>query len=271
MVHAIKFDDDSRCQHRGNPPAAVAQSAFPRPDRPRGPDFLPKPLTLLPAFPDAQLICGVPKNLITTVARPIQKRVVGQHEFAVARTGNGGDGWAGIKCRAKARFALAQSRLAGPQLAFGFLPFADIGDERLDDLTPAPLNSGQSHFQWHFFALRSATHPFETCAAVGHAFLDIFTGQHSGTFTIWLKWRRRIGRISTQQFLWILATHNPHRGGIHLKKLVLVLKDDSLTGTFEKRAKLFFRLAERLLGALALGVINDAGPNQILALRRQAQ
>src|SRR4029453_15844248 len=74
-----------------------------------------------------------------------------------------------------------------------------------------------------------------------------------------------------QQFPRALAPHDPHGGGIHLQDLVLVVKDDSVTGAFEERAELFFRLTQRLLRALALGVFNDAGANQILSLRRQAQ
>src|SRR6266436_551163 len=153
----------------------------------------------------------------------------------------------------------------------GLLPLGNVGDERLDDLTSAPLNSGQGDLQRYLFVMRSATHPFETRAAVGDAFLNIFTAQHCGAFTIRLKWGRSFARMFTQEFLRPLATHNPHGGGIHLKDLVFVVKDHSVTGTFEESAELFFRLAQRPLRALALGVINDAGAYQILSLRRQAQ
>src|ERR1043166_4631237 len=107
MVHTIEFNDDARRQHGGNRPVSIAQSALSRPDRACRPNFLPEPLTLRRVCPDAQLGCRMLKNLLAVVARPIQKRVVRQHELAVARAGNGSDGWAGIKCRAKARFALA--------------------------------------------------------------------------------------------------------------------------------------------------------------------
>src|SRR2546423_9165002 len=49
------------------------------------------------------------------------------------------------------------------------------------------------------------------------------------------------------------------------------MKDHSLAGAFEESAKLFFRLAQRLLRPLALGVVNDAGADQIVTFRRQAQ
>ena len=60
-------------------------------------------------------------------------------------------------------------------------------------------------------------------------------------------------------------------GGICLKDSVLVVKDHSLTGAFEERAELFFRLAQRLLRALAFRVVNDAGADQIVTLGRQTQ
>ena len=68
-----------------------------------------------------------------------------------------------------------------------------------------------------------------------------------------------------------MATHNPHRGGIHLKDLFLVVKHDALTGAFEERAKFFFGLAKRALRAFAFSVVNDAGTNQILTFRGQTQ
>ncbi len=56
MVHAIEFDDNARRQHGGNTAAAIAQSAFHRPNRAGGPDCLPETLSLRRVFPDAQLI-----------------------------------------------------------------------------------------------------------------------------------------------------------------------------------------------------------------------
>ena len=49
------------------------------------------------------------------------------------------------------------------------------------------------------------------------------------------------------------------------------MEDHALARPFEQRAKLRFRFAQGALRAFALGVVNDAGANQILALGRQAQ
>src|SRR5881396_1862703 len=88
----------------------------------------------------------------------------------------------------------AQLPIRFTQGVLGLLPLGNIGDERLYDLTSAPLNSGQGHLQRYPSALRSATRPFETRAAVGHAFLNIFTAQHSGAFTIRLERGRSLAR-----------------------------------------------------------------------------
>src|SRR5687767_2957777 len=91
------------------------------------------------------------------------------------------------------------------QSFLGALPFGNVSNERLDDLSSAPFNSGQGHLQWHIAPVRSARRPLKTGAAVGHALLKIFPGQFSGAFPIWLEGRRRISRMFTHEFLGALA------------------------------------------------------------------
>src|SRR5437773_2132100 len=59
-------------------------------------------------------------------------------------------------------------------------------------------DAGESNLQRYLFVMGSATHPLETRAAVGDAFLNIFAAQHSGAFTIRLKWGRSTARVFTQ-------------------------------------------------------------------------
>src|SRR5580765_5180557 len=77
--------------------------------------------------------------------------------------------------------------------------------------------------------------------------------------------------MPADQLLRALASHDSHGGGIDFKESILVLENYPQTGAFEESAELFFRLAQRLLRALALGVINDAGTDQIITLGRQAK
>src|SRR5947208_1061849 len=82
---------------------------------------------------------------------------------------------------------MAQFSVCFTQGELALLPFRDICDQSLDDLPPAPLDSGQGHFQRYLFALRSETDPFESRAAVGQAFLNIFATQHGGAFSVRLE------------------------------------------------------------------------------------
>src|SRR5215475_10981910 len=75
----------------------------------------------------------------------------------------------------------------------------------------------------------------------------------------------------SDQVLRALATHDSHCCGIYLENLVFIMKNDALAGTFEQCAKLLFRFTQRLLRALALGLVNDAGANQVLPLCWQAK
>src|SRR6185436_3535117 len=126
---------------------AIARVAFPLPDRACfshvGPELFPPGRT----FPDAQLDRGAPDNFIAAVTGPVQEGVVHQNNPRVARAENGGDDWTGMKCRAKARFALAQSRLAGPQFGFGLFPLRDVKRERQDVRHAVELDhfGGQEH------------------------------------------------------------------------------------------------------------------------------
>ncbi|MEO8426852.1 MAG: hypothetical protein ABI651_07050, partial [Verrucomicrobiota bacterium] len=142
---------------------------------------------------------------------------------------------------------------------------------RLDDLAPAPFDSGERDFHRNILAVRSAGKPLETNAAPGHAFFDIFGGYHSGSLSAWLERRRQITRVFTQQLLRALAAKEPHGGGINLQELVLVMENHSVARTFKQRAKLLFRFTQGAFRAFALRVVHDAGANQILAFRRQAQ
>src|SRR5438067_8952542 len=68
------------------------------------------------------------------------------------------------------------------------------------------------------------------------------------------------------EFVGKAASEDSDGGGIDLQHLVLIMENDALAGAFEERAELCFRFAQGALGAVALGVINDAGANQILAV-----
>jgi hypothetical protein len=68
-----------------------------------------------------------------------------------------------------------------------------------------------------------------------------------------------------------LPAHDPHRGRIHLQDLVLVLEHHAVAGTFKECAELLFGLPQGALRPFAIGVIDDAGANEILALGRKAQ
>src|SRR5688572_7489135 len=74
-----------------------------------------------------------------------------------------------------------------------------------------------------------------------------------------------------KEFPRVLTAHNPDRRGIHLKDFPLVVQDYSLAGPFKKGSELFLRFPQRNLGTFSLRIVNDAGADQILALRRQAQ
>ena len=74
-----------------------------------------------------------------------------------------------------------------------------------------------------------------------------------------------------QQFVRKLASQNSDSGGIDLEQLLLVMENDALAGAFEQRAELCFRFAQGALSLFALGIIYDAGTDQILAFRREAQ
>ena len=96
-------------------------------------------------------------------------------------------------------------------------------------------------------------------------------GHRIGALSVWLERRRHLTRVFAQQFLRALAAHDPHGGGIDLQESVLVMEDHPLARTFEQRAKLLFRFAQGALRAFALGVVDDAGANQVLTLRGQTQ
>jgi len=81
----------------------------------------------------------------------------------------------------------AQFPIRFPQGVLGLFPLGDVCHRRLDHLTAAPLNAGQGHIQRYLLTIRREAHPFETRAPLSDAFLNIFTGQHSGAFTIRLE------------------------------------------------------------------------------------
>src|ERR1051326_2904271 len=97
--------------------------------------------------------------------------------------------------RAEARLALAQVGLAGAQLGVGLFPIADVVDERLDDLPPAPLDAGQGHLQGNIPALGRAADPLESRAAPGEAFLDVFADHHGRAFAVRLERRRSVAGV----------------------------------------------------------------------------
>src|SRR5207249_4524887 len=111
---------------------AIARVAFPLPDRACLPHVGPELFPPGRAFPDAQLDRGAAENFIAAVTGPVQEGIVHQRNPGVAHAVNGRDDWAGMKRRAKARFALSQSRLAGSQLRFGLFPLGNVERERQD-------------------------------------------------------------------------------------------------------------------------------------------
>ena len=105
-----------------------------------------------------------------------------QRLFLIAQANDADERRTGLEGCAEARLALGQRGL-------GVLPFRNVGDERLYDLAPAPLNPGQGDLERHLFALRSATHPFETRTAIVHALLNVLAAQLRRAFTIRLEGR----------------------------------------------------------------------------------
>src|SRR6266576_2969060 len=108
---------------------AIARMAFPLSDGASTPDVVPELFPPRRAFPDAQLDRGAPENFIAAVTCPVQEGIVHQRNPRVAHAKNCRDDWTGMKRRAKTRFALAQSRLAGPQFCFGLFPLGNIQRE----------------------------------------------------------------------------------------------------------------------------------------------
>ena len=92
-----------------------------------------------------------------------------------------------------------------------------------------------------------------------------------GAFAIGLEARRQLARMSADQFLRMPAAHDADRGRIDFQQFVFIMQHHAVARAFEQRAEFRFGFAQGLLGALAFGVVHDAGANQILALGRQAQ
>src|SRR5689334_1062611 len=85
----------------------------------------------------------------------------------ITHSGYGNEVGAGLKGRAEARLAFGKRGL-------GTLAFGDVGDERLNDLSPAPFDPRQHDFQRDFSSVWIRGQPVESGAALGHAFANVF-------------------------------------------------------------------------------------------------
>src|SRR5262249_43260943 len=159
----------------------------------------------------------------------VHKGIIDQHVMAVADARNGNNNWAGVKGRAETRFAFRQRGLCA-------LAFRDVGDERLNDLPPAPLDASEIDLQKNLLAVRIAGQPVESRAAVGHALLDEFACEGDGAFSVRLEGWGKITWMFAQQFVRGAAAQNPHSGGIDFQHFALVVEYDALARALEQRA-----------------------------------
>jgi len=142
--------------------------------------------------------------------------------------------WRDSSARVRLLDFTAEFRFASQAGMVGLHSLGNIGNERLDNLASAPLNSSSKPPPSAPLYPAECDSPSRNARCRWPCILEYIAGQHSGALTIRLQRRRGFARMFAQQFLRASATHNTHRGGIHLKDLVFVVQDHSLTGALRR-------------------------------------
>src|SRR4030095_7926763 len=99
----------------------ISPTALPLTNGSNAAEMFPYQFAVTRVLPYPQFGTAPAEDLLTSASEPVQERVVGEDRLPVAHPHHDDEDRARLEGCAKARFALAQSRLAGPKSGFRFL------------------------------------------------------------------------------------------------------------------------------------------------------
>src|SRR6185503_7142410 len=126
----VDFDDVGGDEHGENLSVATSHAALAFMEESRLPQFLPEGLAVLRIGPQGQFLRIAPQDLIESIARPLEKRLIRQDVTAIVHPRNRDENRAAFERRAESRLALAQARLALTQLLLRPLSLGDVHAHR---------------------------------------------------------------------------------------------------------------------------------------------